>query len=128
MTQPTLDNQGLRYAFALLLVVSGTAFAFMGWSEALNLDVDRSAMFSRGAGPIATGWQPIAMGAVTLLISGAILVSILRTWLERNASRSLLALLACGMAAWFAFGLSGIVAGIESFRILEERQDNGEIA
>ena len=126
--KPALDNQGLRYAFGVLLLMAGSAFAFMGWSEALNLDVDRSAMFSRGAGPITTGWQPITMGAVTMFISGAILIRILRRWFDTGAKRSLLALFGCGMLAWLAFGASGIVAGIEAFPILEEREKIGETA
>lgn len=120
MSDEPIEPNGIHIFAAGLLTFGGIFVAIAGWMEALNLNIERSILYARPGQPIESGWQPIAVGVVTIFISGSIAVGVLHRGFSEKAARLFLVLLLLGSIGWIIFGLAGIAVGIQSFPLLAE--------
>jgi hypothetical protein len=125
MDTDDLNPTPLHAVLAGLLACFASVIAAVGWFEALNLDVTRSMVFARPGQPIETGWQPIAVGVVSIAIGASVAVGVIRRGFSEPRSRIFLGLLFAGMLAWATFGFAAIYAGIEAFELLEQPERRG---
>lgn len=125
MNTDDLNPTPLHAVLAGLLACFASVIAAMGWFEALHLDVTRSMVFARPRQPIETGWQPIAVGIVSITTGGSVAFGVMRGGFSQPRSRIFLWLLLAGMLAWATFGFAAIYAGIEAFELLEQPERRG---